>query len=199
MPALCCLGLFRRLTGMVLVATLALSGCVGLDSFPDQEAPMKIKGPSEGYLLEPGNLVRLTVFGESNLSGDFTLDPSGTLALPLVGNIRAAGLTAPVVAGRIEEMLRKNGYLQEPKVAVEVLTFRPFYVLGEVRSPGEFPYLSGMTVLSAIARAGGYDYRARQGEAVLVRDVNGEQVQYHALERTPILPGDIIKVMERMF
>jgi polysaccharide export outer membrane protein len=82
-------------------------------------------------------------------------------------------------------------------VAVEVQTFRPFYVLGEVHHPGEFPYVTGMTVLSAIAKAGGYDYRAWEGEVLLVREANGEQKEYRATERTPILPGDIIKILQR--
>ncbi|HYE01530.1 MAG TPA: polysaccharide biosynthesis/export family protein [Alphaproteobacteria bacterium] len=183
----------------LVLATLFLAACAGGESFPTVDAPMKVEGPAEGYRLEPGNRIRLTVFGESNLSGDFSLDPSGVLALPLVGNVPASGLDAATLAQRIGDLLKKNNYLQDPRVAVEVATFRPFYVLGEVREPGEFPYTSGMTVLSAVARAGGYDYRAREGEVVLVRVVNDEQVEYRAVERTPILPGDIIKVLERRF
>ena len=89
--------------------------------------------------------------------------------------------------------------MRDPKVAVEVQTFRPFYVLGEVRQPGEFPYMTGMTVLSAVARAGGYDYRAVEDEVELVRQVGDAQKEYRAVERTPILPGDIIKVHQRRF
>lgn len=181
----------------VLVATLGLGACTG--SFPSVDAPMKIQSPTEGYVLEPGNRIRLTVFNEPTLSGDFALDPSGNIALPLVGNIPASGVTASVVARRVEEILRRNNYMQDPRAAVEVLVFRPFYVLGEVRQPGEFPYTSGMTVLSAIARAGGYDYRAREGQVLLVRQEKDEQMEYRAVERTPILPGDIIKVLERRF
>lgn len=166
---------------------------------PSGDAPMKIQNPSEGYVLEPGNRVRLTVFNEPTLSGEFSLDSAGNMALPLIGNVPASGVTAVVLARRIEEILRRGNYMQEPRAAVEVLAFRPFYVLGEVKTPGEFPYSPGMTVLSAVARAGGYDYRAREGEVLLVRVVNGEQHEYRAVERTPILPGDIVKVMERRF
>lgn len=166
---------------------------------PSGDAPMKIQNPSEGYVLEPGNRVRLTVFNEPTLSGEFSLDSAGNMALPLIGNVPASGVTAAVLARRIEEILRRGNYMQEPRAAVEVLAFRPFYVLGEVKTPGEFPYSPGMTVLSAVARAGGYDYRAREGEVLLVRVVNGEQHEYRAVERTPILPGDIVKVMERRF
>ncbi|HYH22613.1 MAG TPA: polysaccharide biosynthesis/export family protein [Azospirillum sp.] len=182
-----------------VVAGFLAAGCSSTPGFPTEDAPMKISSPTDGYLLEPGNRVRLTVFGESSLSGDFTLDPAGNVALPLVGNVPASGVTAKTLAKRIEDLLKKDAYLQDPKAAIEVQTFRPFYVLGEVRAPGEFPYTSGMTVLSAVARAGGYDYRAREGEVVLVRVVDGDQKDYRAVERTPILPGDIVRVLQRRF
>ena len=139
------------------------------------------------------------MFSQDNLSGSFTLDATGAIALPLVGSVPARGITAAELASRVENTLRKNGYMRDPKVAVEVQTFRPFYVLGEVRQPGEFPYMTGMTVLSAVARAGGYDYRAVEDEVELVRQVGDAQKEYRAVERTPILPGDIIKVHQRRF
>ncbi|MFM2042056.1 MAG: hypothetical protein RLY86_632 [Pseudomonadota bacterium] len=190
-----------KILGVVGIgAVLMLSGCSPtIGTFPTEPAPTLTGGATEGYRVEPGNRIRITVFNEPTLSGDFTLDPAGNIALPLVGNIPTAGLTAKQVAGRIEEYLSRNRFVQNPNVAVEVQTFRPFYVLGEVRQPGEFQYTSGMTVLSAIARAGGYDYRARTEEVVLVRTVDGEQREYRATERTLIAPGDIIKVLERRF
>jgi protein involved in polysaccharide export with SLBB domain len=190
--------LIRTMCIAVLAGAL-LAGCGSTANFPSDDAPSAIGNPADAYLLEPGNRVRLIVFGESNLSGDFTVDPVGNIALPLVGNVPASGVTAKVLAKRIEDVLKKDSYMQDPRVAVEVQTFRPFYVLGEVRQPGEFPYMSGMTVLSAVAKAGGYDYRAREGEVVLVRVVDGQQKEYKAIERTPILPGDIVKVLQRRF
>lgn len=187
---------------MMCIAALAgalLAGCGSTANFPTEDAPSAIGNPADAYLLEPGNRVRLIVFGESNLSGDFTVDPVGNIALPLIGNVPASGITAKVLAKRIEDALKKDSYMQDPRVAVEVQTFRPFYVLGEVRQPGEFPYMTGMTVLSAVAKAGGYDYRAREGEVVLVRVIDGQQKEYKAIERTPILPGDIVKVLQRRF
>ncbi len=190
----------RAFSGVCAVAFLGflLSACAILNpSLPAETATMQPGNPAEGYLLEQGNHVRITVFNEPNLSGDFTLDPGANLSMTLLGSIPAGGITAKALAGRIEDRLRKDGYLQDPKVAVEVQTFRPFYVLGEVRQAGEFPYVSGMTVLSAIAKAGGYDYRAWEGEVLLVRTTNGEQKEYRAVERTPLLPGDIVKVLQR--
>lgn len=192
----------RLARGMLLVlGPLLLVSCGGGAGreIPTETAPMTTANPAEGYLLEPGNRVRITVFNEPNLSGDLTLDPAGNLAMPLVGNIPASGITAGALAKRIEDALIRASLLQAPSVVVEVQTFRPFYVLGEVREPGEFPYTSGMTVLSAIAKAGGYDYRALQNDVILVRTLGGEQQEYRATERTPILPGDIVKVRERRF
>jgi polysaccharide export outer membrane protein len=185
--------------GAIALIVIGLTGCASGPGFPTVEAPPKTENPAETYLLEAGNRIRVTVFNEGNLSGDFTVDPAGNIALPLVGNVPASGITAKALAKRIEAVLKKDAYLNEPRVAVEVQTFRPFYVLGEVRQPGEFAYMTGMTVLSAIAKAGGYDYRAREGEVILVRQEHEEQREYHAVERTPILPGDIIRVLQRRF
>jgi len=188
---------WRALTSGVLLAALLLSGCS--DSLPSKEAPMKVNAPGQEYKLEPGNQIRVTVFNETTLSGDFIVDPSGNVSLPLVGNVPAAGITARTLADRIGNKLIQGSLLREPQVSVETLTFRPFYVLGEVRQPGEFPYTPGVTVLSAIARAGGYDYRARENRVLLVRQEGGEQVSYFATEQTPLLPGDIVKVTERLY
>ncbi|HLN23248.1 MAG TPA: polysaccharide biosynthesis/export family protein [Patescibacteria group bacterium] len=185
-------GLFCALFTMTLLVT----GCASL---PTEMAPSVAAGPNDGYLLEPGNRIRVIVFNENNLSGDFTIDPVGNIFLPLVGNIPSTGVTARTLAQRMEEALSKASYLKDPKVSVEVQTFRPFFVMGEVRQPGEFPYTTGVTVLSAIAKAGGYDYRARKGDVVVIRTVNGEQTEYRGNERTPLVPGDVVKVVERYF
>ena len=189
----------RVLLSLVLVAvSLTLSACAR-HSLPDQPAPAAIGNFTEGYELEPGNRVRVIVFNEANLSGEFLVDPSGNLSMPLIGTVPAGGATAKMLATRVEDVLKRSGYLRDPKVAIEILSYRPFYVLGEVKQPGEFSYTTGMTVLSAVARAGGYDYRAREGEVVLVRVVDGIQHEFRATERTPILPGDVIRVVERYF
>lgn len=191
-------GLNRLVNALSVLLVLVLASCGGID-IPGESAPMSLMNPTEGYRLEPGNRVRVVVFGENNLSGDFTIDTLGNIALPLVGNVAAGGLTARLLSERIEAQLKRDNFMREPRVSIEVLTYRPFYVLGEVRAPGEFPYSSGMTVLSAVARAGGYDYRAKEGVFVLVREEAGQQKEYRATEKTPILPGDIIRVLERKF
>lgn len=185
------------LLALLIGIGLMMSACAG--NVATKEAPMTVAAPGEGYLLEAGNQVRVTVFNEPSLSGDFVLDPSGSITLPLVGSVPSAGVTAANLADRIEKTMVDASLLRDPQVSVDILTFRPFYVLGEVREPGEFPYTPGLTVLSAVARAGGYDYRAREDRVLLVRQEGTEQVNYFATERTPILPGDIIKVLERLY
>ena len=190
-------GAARALLGMAMVAGL-LAGCGGV-SVPDEKAPTNVVAPGDGYVLAPGDQVRVTVFNQTNLSGEFQLDAVGHVAIPLIGNVTAGNGTAKALADRISQTLQQTGYLRDPQVNVEVLAYRPFYVLGEVKQPGEFPYTSGMSVLSAIARAGGYDYWAREGVVVLVRQFPDGQKEYRAEERTPILPGDIIRVTKRYY
>jgi polysaccharide export outer membrane protein len=191
-------GVIRRAPAlMVLALCVLLTACGG--GLPSEMAPAKATLPGDGYLLEPGNRVRVIVFNEPALSGDFTVDASGNIAVPLAGGIPSSGVTAKVLAKRIEDALIRGGFLKEPQVSVEIQTFRPYYVLGEVRQPGEFPYTTGVTVLGAIARAGGYDYRAREGEVLLVRDVDGQPKEFRANERTQLQPGDIVKVQQRAY
>ncbi|HLO78611.1 MAG TPA: polysaccharide biosynthesis/export family protein [Magnetospirillum sp.] len=180
------------------ILSISLAACTRHD-LPDVRAPSTVEDFTEGYQLEPGNRIRIMVFNENNLSGEFVVDPSGNVAIPLVGTVPAKGATSKAMAQRVADQLVRSGYMRDPKIAVEIITFRPFYVLGEVKQPGEFQYSIGMTVLSAVARAGGYDYRAREGEVILGRVVNGKQAEYRADERTPILPGDIVRVVERYF
>ena len=148
-----------------------------------------------GYGLGAGDRVRVTVFRHPDLSGEFQIDGGGSLALPLVGDIDAAGLNSRQLEQRIGDRLKEESYLVEPRVAVEVLTYRPFYILGEVNRPGEYEYTNNMTVTNAVAVAGGYTYRAdssdmliRRGDCVVPADVT-----------TKVLPGEVVIVPERFF
>jgi polysaccharide biosynthesis/export protein VpsN len=151
-----------------------------------------------GYKLGPGDALRVTVFRHEDLSGEFSLDGEGYFALPLVGEILAGGRTARQVESEVETALKSGGYLVEPQVSIEVLNYRPFYIIGEVNQPGSFEYVSGMTVINAVALAGGYTYRADQDDIIISRGgSNGPRIQ--ALPDTEVLPGDIIEVTERFF
>jgi len=157
-------------------------------------APPAATGLS-GYRLGPQDHVHVTIFRQPELSGDFALDGQGSLALPLVGNLPASGLTTRELEDQIEQRLQSEHYLVNPQVSVEPLIQRPFYVLGEVNSPGSYEYRSGITVVSAVALAGGYTYRAKTSQASIER--NG--CSFPAEVETPVMPGDILTIPERYF
>src|SRR4051812_5823430 len=148
--------------------------------------------------LQAGEKIRVTVFGENSLSGEYQIDPSGFISLPLAGTVKAAGLTQNDLAKELEASLR-SGYLKDPKVTVSILEFRPFFILGEVEKPGSYPYSSGLNVMSAIATAGGTTYRASQSTVLIQHAGEGEMHTYDASQSIPILPGDIIQVPRRYF
>lgn len=150
---------------------------------------------SSGYELGRGDRLRINVFGEPDLSGEFEIDGSGSLSMPLIGVVNGGGLTSRELEVEIARML-SDGYLKNPQVSVEVLNYRPFYILGEVKTPGSYPYREGMTLLNAAALAGGFTYRADADDIRVKRD-GREEVRM--TPDTVVEPGDIIRVTERIF
>jgi len=152
----------------------------------------------EGYVLGAGDKLRLIVFGEEALSGEFVVSGAGLVSLPLVGEVQAAGSTLTGFRAAVVAALTQ-GYLKDPRVSVEVLTYRPFYILGEVARPGEYPYTNGLTVLNAIATAGGYTYRANT-RRIFIRGANEARERALPLDATLVIaPGDTLRVAERFF
>lgn len=150
------------------------------------------------YHLTAGDKVRVTVYGHEDLSGEFDVDATGRLALPLIQQVGAAGLTLQELEQAITAKLQPD-YLKSPRVSVEMINFRPFYIVGEVKTPGSYPYANGMTVINAVAVAGGFTYRARKGAITIRRGAAAEQIEIEAEEQTPVLPGDVIEIPERFF
>lgn len=148
------------------------------------------------YGLGPGDEVRVTVFNQPDMSGQFLIGADGMIALPLVGNIKAQGVSVRELETRIQDALRPD-FLKNPAVNVEVLNYRPFYILGEVYKPGSFPYVSGMRVVNAVALAGGYTARASKEGIFIERAGSKERIK--ANSQTLVLPGDVIHVQERFF
>lgn len=151
----------------------------------------------QAYRLDTDDEVRITVFGHEDLSGQFVISGEGSLSFPLVGQIGAKGLTARELEVAVVDALKPD-YLKNPSVNVEILTYRPFYILGEVNSPGSYAYVSGMKVINAVALGGGYTYRAKQNK-VLIDRAGDESRRVEASPETPVYPGDIIRVPERFF
>lgn len=163
---------------------------------PGQSAALKA---DESYRLGSGDRVRVTVYGQPELTGEFAVDGGGQMSYPLVGQIRAGGMTAHELEQALIGKLSPN-YLKNPSISVEVLTFRPFYIVGEVRTPGSYPFVNGMTVLNAVALAGGFTYRARENSFYVTRTgEDGAKNKVSAGADATILPGDIITVRERYF
>jgi polysaccharide biosynthesis/export protein len=166
---------------------------------PGRELPELPTAASGAYRLGPGDVVRLITFGEDSLTGEFRVSDSGMIALPLVGGIRADGLSPEALAVRVGKALVQARILRSPSVSAEVIAYRPIFVLGEVSKPGQYPYQPGMTVVSAVAVAGGFTYRAIKDYASVVRTLDGETIEGKARRQSPVQPGDVITVFERKF
>ena len=158
-----------------------------------------IGGKDPDYRLGANDRVRIIVFGQPTLTGEYTLDGNGQLAFPLIGNVNAQGQTTGQLQQAIASRLDPD-FLRNPSASAEVITRRPFYVIGEVQKPGNYPYVTDMTALQAIAMAGGYTYRARQNNLYLKRlDANGRMIRVAATPETKVKPGDTVEVKERYF
>jgi polysaccharide export outer membrane protein len=187
-----------RLCAAILSATLAVSACADGSSTPPPaqfgENPQALGG---AYRLDVGDKLKITVFGEDNLSGPAEVNATGQVAMPLAGDIPAKGLSLPQLRDAIARRLA-DGYINNPKVTVEITSYRPIYVHGEVKNGGEFTFKSGLKFRDAVAMAGGYTYRAQEGYVFLVRD-GGQEVRLPMPSDQLVLPGDNIRVPERFF
>jgi len=182
----------------LLGVALFVSGCGASNVKPVTQAERQAleaeaSGPPK---LQAGEKIHVTVYNEPSLSGDYQIDPSGFVSLPLAGTIKAAGLSQHDLEQELEAKF-STGYLKNPKITVGVAEFRPFYIVGEVDKPGAYPYTGGLNVLSAIAIAGGTTYRADQSRIEIQHPGETEMHEYDMTQPIPILPGDIIKVPRR--
>jgi polysaccharide export outer membrane protein len=154
--------------------------------------------PRAGYTLGAGDKLRVVVFGQDGLTNSYNVDASGNITMPLIGPVMARGLTTAELSAAIGARLRQ-GFIREPHVAVEVEAYRPFFILGEVTFPGQYPFVANMTVETAVAIAGGFTPRAYHTDVVLSRAVGGETIRATVPVTTPVRPGDTITINERWF
>ncbi|HEY6578419.1 MAG TPA: polysaccharide biosynthesis/export family protein [Rhizomicrobium sp.] len=150
------------------------------------------------YRLGTGDKVRVIVFGEDDLGGEFQIDEGGFIRLPLLGQLKAAGLSARELETRIAAALA-DGYLNEPRISVEVTDYRPFYIIGEINKPGQYPYVNHMTAPNAIALAGGYTVKASDSWIYLRRNGEKDEERLPADAMTAIGPGDVVRVPPTAF
>ncbi|MEO1695169.1 MAG: polysaccharide biosynthesis/export family protein [Pseudomonadota bacterium] len=182
----------------VICAGLALNACATGNNAPyigPNQLGLSDSGPPP---LAPGDQLKIQVFGEPELSGKFVVAGSGTIAMPLIGHIKASGMRVSAFRSNLHARLKK-GYLTNPKVTVEVVNYRPVFIHGEVRSGGEIKYRPGLTFRDAIATAGGYTYRAQETYVLLVRQGIAKPVRVAMPNTAVVHPGDNIRVPERFF
>ena len=185
------------LRSLALAVALLFSGCAA-NSISEAEQQSLAAAATAPAKLQPGDKIRITVYGEDNLSGNYQLDQSGQISLPLAGTITAQGLTQSELEQALTKKFRSQ-YLKDPKVTVTIATLQPYYIMGEVTKPGEYPYQSGLNVLTALAVAGGPTYRANRNTVQIQRRGETTMHDYPISTTVPILPGDVIKVPERYF
>ena len=184
------------LVGLLSLACMSFGVAAMADPAPTGSAPAAVA--SSDYRLGVADKVRILVYNEPNLSGEFNVNANGSIAYPLIGDVQATGRTATEIGGEIAKRL-PDGYLRDPQVSIDILTFRPFYILGEVNKPGEYPYETGLTVRKAVATANGYTYRADKKKVYVKRIGEDKETVYPTSSDTLVQPGDTIRIGERFF
>ena len=154
---------------------------------------------SDGYILGINDRVRVLVFGEQSLSGEFLVDSTGRIAMPFIGEIQAAGLTRRQLEEALERKLSAEEILLDPRVSVDFLNLRPYYILGEVTRPGEYPYTQGLNVFNAVATAGGFTSLANQTRIMIKRQGEQTETEYSLMSPITVQPGDTIRVIKGAF
>lgn len=184
------------IAGALAVAGVALAGCAGSSAPP---LPPAAATPAAGvYKLGLGDKLRVNVYGEPQLSGEYQVSGNGAVTMPLIGEVPAVGLTARDLEAALTQRFAK-GYLSSPRIAVEVYDFRPYFIVGEVQKPGRYASVEGQTLLGAIATAGGFTYRANTKRVFIRRSDSPTEYQVDAGANVQVGPGDVIRVGERYF
>jgi protein involved in polysaccharide export with SLBB domain len=188
----------HRFAGLLVLSLLTLGTLVAHVPSASAQQRAAAASPSGAYMLGPTDRVRVKVYGEPDITGEYEVDANGNVSIPLAGQVRAGGLTTRQLEHSIVSALSK-GIVRDPRVNVEMLAYRPFYILGEVKKSGEYPYRVGLTVLDAVATAGGYTYRANEGKVYLRRSGSTVEEIYPMDAPVLIYPGDNVRVPERYF
>ena len=186
------------LLGLLLLAASGLPAQEAEQPLAPGLAEIQSIGAESPYQLGPGDRISVEVFNHADLSGEFSLDGKSRFTMPLIGMIAAEGLTPAQLENLLVSRLKPD-YLVNPRVYVRVLSYRPYYLIGEVLSKGAFPYISGMTYMRAIAIAGGFSYRAKQDYVFVIRADDPEQKEIKLDIDEKVQPGDIIRIAERLF
>jgi len=182
---------------MLLLSSSLLAGCAA-----GTDLPVLAQAPAVQYQLGAGDHVRIITYDESQLTNTFVVGADGSISFPLLGDVPASGLTTSQLAASISDELKKGGYITAPSVSAQVTEYRPISVLGEVNRPGQYPYQPGMTMLDAVALAGGFTYRAVSGSATDWRTQgqnSGNAVEGELTPGSTLQPGDVLTIGQRYF
>jgi protein involved in polysaccharide export with SLBB domain len=209
--------------GAVLAALLAVAACDSkttgvwqlptppnrdVASFANQPAP--ITGPAlgqtndckqagAGYRLGAGDKIRVVVLQDTEFSGDYEVNASGGVSARMLGPIQVVGKTVGEIEEYLRDRYREQGYLVSPRLSVELVAMRPFYIVGEVARSGQFPYVNCLRVIQAIAIAGGFTRRAGKTRLTIKRFYSASAEEEYVTEDTLVEPGDVVRVPERWF
>ncbi len=183
-----------RSVSLGLAASMTLSACA-----PGANLPPLPQNEGRPYALGPGDQLRVITYGEEQLTGDFIVNDAGDIEVPLLGGVKTKGLTVAQLQDEMTAELKSRKLIRTPSVAVEVSRYRPIFVLGEVSRPGSYPYQPDMTVLTAVALAGGFTYRAVKATQSVTRASSGQATESRATPQSLLQPGDVVDVLERHF
>lgn len=186
---------------LVLPRRVVVGAALGLLTAcsPGRDLPLLADYQTPAYRLGVGDRIRVVTFGEAQLTGEFQVDDQGRILLPLLGSFDAMGRTPEELGTSIAAGLKRRDLIRNPDVTVTVMAYRPIYILGEVARPGQFPYQPGMTLLTVVAIAGGFTYRAVQNYGSVIRTTNGVALEGKVTPSSFMAPGDVVKIFERLF
>lgn len=188
----------RQLALLTLQLIIVWFACPVFAQEPGSEAMPSAAGSDYTYELDYGDRIKINIFNQPELSGEYALDGDGRFSMPLIGTVEAAGMTPAELEAHLVDRYRPD-YLVNPRIFVQVLNYRPYYLIGEVQKTGSFPYVAGITYLTAIAMASGYTYRAKKDVVYVIRGNDPEQEEIKLDANEKVRPGDIIRVAERIF
>ena len=189
----------RRATGFALLLCMSLGACDDMTGLVANSPAPTVAPAATALRLHVGDRIKVVVIGDDKISGEYDIDQAGDISIPAAGALHAAGRSKGELEAEITHRLIDRQFLRSPMVTVSVSSFRPFYVLGEVEKPGEYPYHTGLNLLSAIAVAGGDTYRANRSHALIQRAGENGFKSYPLSPDVPVNPGDLIKLPERYF
>jgi len=186
------------MAGLLVPWSMSPAAFAAAPAQPAATGSQSADSSTRSYTLGAGDKLRVIVFGEMDLSGDYQVDGSGFVRLPLIGQVKAAGLSIYDFEIQVKAKL-EEGYLKDARVSVEITSYRPFYIIGEVNKPGEYPYVNEMSVLNAVALAGGFTYRANKDDVYIRREGANKEELFRSDQPIKVNPGDIVRIPERFF